>query len=407
AISARAILSRIDEYLSAAQLGITLASLALGWIGEPAFVKLIAPLLHRLHIHSEALSHTIAIAIAFTIITTLHIIIGEQAPKAFAILRAESVMLAIAVPMRIFYTTFFPLIWVLNSMANATIRAFGVTGWNEHEGHSIEEIKIIFTQARSAGLLSSARSELLQRAMSLSGKSAKYLMVPRNEVIHLDINHTIENNIQKAMDSGRSRFPLVDRELDDVIGFIDIREVLHDRLSNKMSPLKDLATTPFYVPEMMSGERLLAEFRKHHRAMAVVVDEYGGASGIVTATDVITAVMGEIEDEDEHDVVKLPGGAYEVEGNADLEEVSETLNIRLESEDMRSLGGYITQKLGRLPQSGDKIVVQGYRFVVIKTSGPKIVRIRVQAERSSLRDKATKIAPSSAPVKEASESISE
>jgi CBS domain containing-hemolysin-like protein len=376
----RKIISNIDAYLSAAQLGITLASLGLGWVGEPAFARLIQPWLASIGIIDEAWVHRIALAAAFTIITFLHIILGEQAPKFLAIFRAEAVALAVAYPMRVFYIVFFPFIWPLNFLAMWALKVAGVTGLAYGaDHHSEEEIKLIVSQARSAGLLSAARSEVLKKAMSLPTKNARHLMVPRSEVAYLDVNEGLEENLARAADSGHTRLPLCDRELDDVLGIIDIREVLFKARADSID-LRAMASPVVYLPELMSGERLLAEFRARHIPMAIVVDEYGGASGIVTPADVVSAVMGEFEDEEESDLKALPGGAYDVEGTVTLEEIENVLKVTLSVRDMRTVAGFLMTRLGRMPRVGDRITEAGYVFHVVEVSGPRIVKIRIQRE---------------------------
>ena len=377
ALTVRRIVGNIDGYLSATQLGITLASLALGWIGEPAFARLLAGPLNLLGVDDPVWAHRIALISAFVIISFLHIVIGELAPKSLAIRRSESVALWVAVPMQIFYTLCFPVIWALGGVSNRLLRAFGLDG-NAHDAHhSEEEIKIILSQARSGGLLSAARSELLRKVLTLPAKTARHLMVPRNEVVFLDINQSLADNISRAMASGHTRFPLCDRELDDVIGVVDIREVLHQRLQGPLE-LRTFAMPAPYFPELMSAERLLSELRQRRATMAVVVDEYGGASGIVTPADVVSAVMGDLADEGE--VVPLPGGAYDVDGVAPLEEIEDTLKITFNAANMRTVAGFLMARLGRMPRVGDRVLASGYAFNIMEVQGPRVRRVRIQRE---------------------------
>ncbi len=378
AATVRRVIGNIDAYLSATQLGITFASLGLGWIGEPAFARLVAPLFALVGLVDPEWTHRVSLVGAFAIITFLHIVVGELAPKSLAILRAESVALAVAYPMRVFYFVFFPAIWLLNSVARWLLRAVGITT-HQHPGElpSEEEIKIIVSQARSAGLLSAERSELLRRAMALPTRTAKHLMVPRNDVVFLDLNLSLDDNIERCMQSGHTRFPLCDRELDDVLGIVDVRDVLYRSRRGAEVDLRSLAVPPAYFPEMMSAERLLAEFRARSVTMAIIVDEYGGASGTVTPADVVTAVMGELEEE-QAGVVRLPGGVYEVEGTAPLEEIEAVLRVPLRSQDMRTLAGFLMERLGRMPRPGDRLVEGNYTFHVLAVTGPRVERVRIQ-----------------------------
>jgi CBS domain containing-hemolysin-like protein len=377
----RHVIKRLDSYLSATQLGITLASLGLGWAGEPAFAHLIEKPALALGISDPHVIHSIALAVAFVTISFLHIVAGELAPKSLALLHAESVALAVAFPMRVFYTVFFPVIWLLNVVSNGLLRASGLTPSKQHhEHHSEEEIKIIVRQARSAGLLSSSRSDLLQKVLSLPTKTARSLMVPRSEVVFLDINASLAENLETAMQAGNARFPLCDQALDDVLGFVDARDLLYH--SRESEPdLKRLAHPMIFIPETMSAERLLYEFRVRHAPMAVIVDEYGGTSGIATPADVIAAVMGEFDESDEGELVALPGGAYDVEGTASLEELEQTLRVPLKADDMRTVAGFLMARLGRMPRIGDRVSASGHTFVVMEMSGPKVRRVRIQKEK--------------------------
>ena len=380
AAAVRRLIGNIDGYLSATQLGVTLASLGLGWIGETAFSELLEPLLAPLGLAGQAWAHSIALASGFVIISFLHIVVGELAPKSLAIRRAESVAMAVAYPMAVFHTVFLPAIWILNGVSNALLRATGVSGTRPGgDHHSEEEIKIILTQARSAGLLSASRSELLRKVLTLPAKTARHLMIPRNEVSFLDINLSLEENLSRAMESKHTRFPLCDRELDDVLGIVDLRDVLYQGRQGSVD-LRSMASPAPYFPELMSAERLLAEFRQRHVAMAVVVDEYGGASGIITPADVVTAVMGDLDEDGESDVVPLPGGAYDVDGIAPIEEIEETLKTSLNANNMRTVAGFLMDRLGRMPRVGDRVLEGGYAFNIIEVSGPRVRRVRIQRE---------------------------
>ena len=373
--------ANLDPYLSATQLGITLASLGLGWIGEPAFARLLAAPLEALGWDKLPWAHTLSLVTAFVMISFLHIVVGELAPKSVAIRRAESVALAVAYPMRLFYVLFFPAIWALNNLSNLLLRLTGVGGGSHNDHHSEEEIKIILSQARSAGLLSASRSDLLRKVLTLPAKTARHLMVPRNEVVFFDVNLSTEENVQRAHEAGHTHFPLCDRELDDVLGVVDVRHALYE-MRQRSVDLRELAMAVPYFPELMSAERLLAEFRQRRAMMAIIVDEYGGASGIVTPTDVISAVMGDLAEYSEADVVPLPGGAYDVDGVAPLEEIEETLKLSLNAESVRTVAGFLMERLGRMPRVGDRVVEAGYAFNIIEVSGPRVRRVRIQRGQS-------------------------
>jgi CBS domain containing-hemolysin-like protein len=377
--SARAVIGNIDGYLSATQLGVTLASLGLGWIGEPAFARLLQVPLIACGLVDEAWLHRIALVTAFALISLLHIVVGELVPKSIAIRRAEAVALAVALPMRAIYFLLYPAIWTLNGVSNGILVAMGMRGGGLAEHHSEEEIKMILNQARSAGLLSASRSELLGKVLGLPTKTAGHLMVPRNDVVFLDTNLTCEENVARAMTSGHTRFPLCQRELDDVVGVLDIRDVLYQMRTGPVD-LRALAKPAPYFPELMGAERLLTEFRTRHATMAVVVDEYGGAAGIVTPADVVAAVMGDLDEDDDADLVALPGGAYDVDGIALLEEIEETLKVSFNTPNMRTVAGFLMERLGRMPRIGDRVGLGKYGLYIVEIEGPRVRRVRIQVE---------------------------
>ena len=388
----RRITADLDSYLSATQLGITLASLGLGWIGETAFTRLLSSLLGVDEHSSAAWLRPLTQVLAFATISFLHIVVGELAPKSLAIRRAEAVTLAVAYPMRLFYVLFFPVIWSLNGLSRGLLRAMGVWSAGHDETHSEEEIKIILTQARSAGLLSASRSDLLRKVLTLPTKTARHLMVPRNDVVFMDVNLSAADNLQRAMAAHHTRFPLCDRELDEVLGVIDVRQLLWASRRGEVDMRAQAEPVP-YFPEMMSAERLLTEFRSRRATMAVIVDEYGGASGIVTPSDVISAVMGDLDEDGEAEMVRLPGGAYDVEGTATLEEVEENLKVALGAKNVRTVAGFLMEHLGRMPKVGDRVVALGFTFTILEVQGPRVRRVRIQRESALPRPSGPAPAP--------------
>ena len=374
----RHMVTHLDSYLSATQFGITLASLGLGWLGEPAFARLIEPLLTGVGIESPLWIHRIAVFAAFGTISFLHIVVGELAPKSLALLRAESVALLAYYPMRLIHTLFYPFIWILNGLANGLLKSIGIDATEGHrDHHSEEELKIIVSQARSAGLLAGPRADLLDKAIGLSSKTARHMMVPRNDVVFLDINVPLEENLERAMASDYSRFPICDRELDNTLGVVRIRDLLSAIRKDPDLDIQTIILSIAFFPEIMSADRLMAEFPKRDSHMAIVVDEYGGASGILTPNDIVSTVMGELEEEDEQELVQLPSGAYDIEGGLELEELEDALSVKLPCDDMTTIAGFLMSRLGRMPQVGDKVHEAGYTFQVMELSGPRVKSVRV------------------------------
>ncbi len=386
AAAVQRMLANLDGYLSIIQLGISVASIGLGSLGEVALDSLLD--LAGLELPEGIPDGAVAVAI----VTILHVVLGELAPKSLAIARSEQVAMWAAYPMRIFYVIFFIPSWLLNSLSNLCLRVVGLPSAahaSAEGGVSEEEIRIILGQARSAGLLRANRADLLRKAMSLPQRPARHLMVPRNDVAFFDLNLPLEQNLERVMPAGHGRYPLCDRELDDVRGIMDVRAVLYALQKGEIEPsmtglaYNQFAVTPHYFPESMTGERLLAEFRQHSIRMAIIVDEYGGASGIVTPADIVTVVMGDFDDDNETEVVQLPGGAYDVEGTTPLEDLKETLRIDIPSEEMRTVAGFLMQHLGRMPRIGDRVVHAGFAFDVLDVQGPRVKKVRIHRDDHS------------------------
>ncbi len=286
-------LVHLDAYLSATQLGITLASLGLGWVGEPAFAWLLRPLLARLGA-SESLVSSISLASAFLLITILHIVAGEQAPKALAIRQPLGASMWVALPLHAFYRATYPAIWLLNHAANGLLRVFGVEPMAEHElAHGEEELRLLL--ASTAEQLSQQKRELLDNVFELSHRVARQIMVPRGDVVYLSTTRSVEENLRLARSSGHTRFPLCRGTLDQAIGLIHIKDLF--RLDRPPRTLEEAARPLAFVPETLTLDQLLRRMRAERVHLAAVLDEYGGVSGIVTLENVIEEIVGPIQDE--------------------------------------------------------------------------------------------------------------
>lgn len=377
--SAKRLVQHLDEYLSATQLGITLASLGLGWIGEPAFSGFLRPALSFFGL-GEAAVQVAAYVLAFSIITFLHIVFGELAPKTLAIQRSEGVTLAVAAPMRFFLTLFYPAIWVLNGIARWFLRVVGLAGPNEEElGHSEEELRLILTAMRSTGGVPAERLELLERALRLPGRTAWELMVARGDMDYLRLGQSPEERRQVITETRHTRYPVVGEDLDDVLGILHVKDLLlRGKEPQTEDDLRQLLRAPLYVPETMHADVLLREFRRKRQHMAIVVDEYGGTAGLVTVEDVVASVLGELQDEFATwgpDITPLPSGAYSVDPTTSVEDFSEHFEVPVDEDEVSTVGGLIMLRLDRIPRPGDRVVIGGAELCVEEMKGPKIVRI--------------------------------
>lgn len=377
--AARKVVEHLDEYLSATQLGITLASLGLGWLGEPAFARLLSPVILALGL-PETSVHPVSIAIAFSIITFLHIVFGELAPKSLAIQRAEGVTMVVAGPMRFFRFVFYPAIWALNGLAAWALRLFGLQPAGESElGHSEEELRLIVSAMRATGGVPRERLDMLERTLRLPQRTARDLMVARGDVVYMRADMTPEERRELATSAGHTRYPVVEEDLDSVMGILNLKDLFLRGTEVKAAPqIREVLREPLYVPETMRADMLLREFRRKRQHMAVVVDEYGGTAGLVTVEDVVAAVLGELQDEFATwgpSIVALPSGVFSIDPTTPLEDFARHFGVEIEEPEVSTVGGLIMVRLDRVPVAGDRVQVSGVDLKVEEMKGPKIVRL--------------------------------
>ncbi|MCE9668216.1 hemolysin family protein [Myxococcus stipitatus] len=390
ATQALRMVEKLDAYLSATQFGITLASLGLGWLGEPAFAKLLEPLLTRVVPDgaSETVAHTASVVIAFSIITFLHIVIGELAPKSLAIQRAEATTLAVALPMRAFYFLFYPFIVLLNGLAAWVLRVVGLQSVGEaHEAHSEDELRVILHSSAQAGAITTARAELLERALEMAQKTARQVMVPRNQVKFLDVEESLEKCIADARAAGHTWLPVCRGNLDEVEGVVNAKDLFFLLSRGELRSLAQVQRPVLFIPENATLEQLLAEFRRRRRQTALVVDEHGGTSGLVTIADVVAEVVGDVAELGRRveEVRSLPGGRFELPGTAQLDDLEERLDVTFdldedEEGEVTTIAGFLMTKLGRVPEKGDSLRLDMWRILVEEVDGPRVVRVTVEPQ---------------------------
>jgi CBS domain containing-hemolysin-like protein len=385
AVATEHMLGQLDAYLSACQVGITLASLALGWIGEPAFARLIRPWLLALGPWAHAASHIVAVVSAFILITVLHIVVGEQAPKIVAIARPESVALLVALPMRIFYRVFYPFVQLLNRATQILLAPLGLRADAREGQHTEEEARTILAESLAGGRDSEVRRRLVERAFEFAKKRARQFMIPRADIVFLDVERPLPENLETARRLGYTRYPIVQGSIDDVIGIVHIRDLAaaQGRMTQS-SELRQFAREPLFVPEASPADVLLRQFQSRRLHQAIVVDEYGGTSGLVTLEDLLEELIGsEIQDEfdagEAAPVLALGDGAYSVAGGFALEELRALLDVERaedDEEDSVTVGGYVQNRLGRIGRVGD-IVPLGptHALRVLETRQRRVLRV--------------------------------
>ncbi|MFN0061021.1 MAG: hemolysin family protein [Myxococcaceae bacterium] len=385
--SANILVKNLDAYLSATQFGITLASLGLGWLGEPAFARLIegalSPFVHSVGALS-ALSHSLAVVLAFAVITILHIVVGELAPKTLAIVQPEATALRVAPLMRIFYVLFYPGTWVLNRLAGVVLRLLGLQRLDaREEAHSEEELRMILASSAAAGAISSGRVELLEGALAMMEKTARQVLVPRNQVQFLDLEESLEKNIADARSAGHTWLPVARGTLDQVEGMVNVKDLFFLLSRGELRSLAQIQRPVLFVPESVTLEQLLAEFRRRKRQMAVVVDEHGGTSGLVSLADVVAELVGDVAalGRTEDDVKSLPGGRLELPGTAPLDDLADRLDVSFDVEDkgeVTTVAGFLMQHLGRVPNPGDRLKIGEFEIHVLETEGPRVLKVRIE-----------------------------
>jgi CBS domain containing-hemolysin-like protein len=371
---------RLNTSLSACQLGITMASLGLGWVGEPAFAQLLAPAFEALGIKSTTALHTSAFIVAFTIITSLHLIIGEQAPKIYAIRRPEFVALWCAVPLKIFYVLSYPFLMVLSLTTSGVLRLVGIEATSEYDApHSEAEIRALVRQAHVHGELTRSENRLIHAIFEFDDMICRRVMVPRRDTVFLDVDQSFTECLEIIGRTKHSRYPLCEDSLEHVIGIIHVKDLVGVDPTLAID-LRKYARPPHHVPETMPMSQLLRHFQRTHQLMALVADEYGTIVGVVTLENVMEQIVGSVEDEfdTEPPFITADGERqFIVLGSTPVELVNEQLGLHLEAEDVDTIAGALLERVGRLLQKGDSIELHGAKAEVIEVEGARAKRIRV------------------------------
>lgn len=383
-------LEDLDSFISATQLGITLASLGLGWMGEPAIAKTIMPLLSFLPKSLIFISaHTIAGIVAFTIITFLHIVLGELVPKTIALQRSEATSLILIFPLTIFVKIFWPFIVVLNSAGSMFLRLFGFSAPKEHQlVHSEEEIKMILDQSLKGGVIPKDEVEMVRNVFRLGDIPISSIMIPRTDIVAFDLNTKLNVVIDKLEKNLHSRYPIYKKTIDVIVGFVhvkDIYKVVLKSSDNKKLVETNLIRNIIHVPEGKKADDVLVDMRNNRVHLAVVNDEYGGTAGIATLEDIIESLVGEIQDEFDYPQKEIrlqKDGSFLISGKTPVEKVQNKLHFSLKGQGYTTIGGLVFGLLGREPNIGDEVQISGVTFEVVKMSGDRITLLRSNKKRS-------------------------
>lgn len=364
------IVSHLDAYLAATQLGITLASLGLGWVGEPMVSRIILNVMDLIGIDmAPELAKKIALPLAFVIITILHIVFGELAPKSMAIQRPEKTTLAVSYPLYVFHLLFKPCIWVLNGIANFFIRLMGISSAHNNESHTSEELKYLVEQEKDRGTIEETDYNLIKNAFEFSEHTAKQIMVPRIRIVAIDMDNFDDKIIDELIEEGYSRIPCYRNNLDNILGIVNLKDILLRAYKKQSVNIEDFIRPAYFVPGNKRIGQLLQDLQVNHQQLAIVVDEYGGTKGIISMEDILEELVGEIQDEYDNEtpiVVKTGDNVYQVTASAQIDDINEMLPHPIEKDGQyETLSGLLNSKFGKIPDISEKIETDGYEITIM------------------------------------------
>lgn len=385
--------SSLDSYLSATQLGITLASLALGWIGEPALAVIIDPLFGHWLKDDPILMHSVSIATAFTIITLLHVVFGELVPKSIAIQKTETAVMLVVRPLYLFAQIFRPIIYIFDHLAALALKLIGIQPAHDSDlVHSEEEIKLIAGASQRGGIIDKTESEIIKNAVDFSDKIAREIMVPRQDMECLYLENTYEENFDIVKQSNHTRYPVCDEDKDNIVGMIHLRDIL---MNEDEKDITKMLREVLFVPESLSVSEVLHTMKRRRIHMAIVIDEYGGTSGLISMEDVLEELVGDIQDE--HDTAddvyekRLEDGSFEFLGMTLLDEAMEYMGLRtLDEHEEDTIGGYVFGLLARKPKVGDVVDCPLCSFEILEIDGFRVKKVKAFLKKNDEEEDARK-----------------
>ncbi len=380
----KSIIHHLDEYLAATQLGITLASLGLGWVGEEVMKKLVFSLFGFLHVSiSGTFAQNLGYFLAFLIITIMHIVFGELAPKTFAIQQPVRTSLFVALPLRFFYVVFRPFIWMLNGFANGILKLFGIQNVSTNEAHhSSEELQYLLDQGKESGALDSTEHELIKNVFDFNGRVVKNIMVPRTKISGVDLHLTKDDLLNRIIKEGYSRMPVYDETMDKIVGIVQAKDILPLLVNQTEFKLSDIIRKPYFIPETKKINDLMAELQLRRIQIAVVLDEFGGTAGMVTMEDIVEELVGEIQDEYDEEkpiVERINSTEFVINALASIYDVNEQLPHDLpEDGDFDTVSGWLGHIFGKIPEVGEQKEANGYNITVLKKSDQNIESVKLE-----------------------------
>ncbi len=396
ATTAKHITQNLNSYLAATQLGITLASLGLGWVGEKVMEHILTNTLLFFGASPEVIGSFGATAgpiVAFAIITILHIVFGELAPKSIAIEQPIAVSLGISLPLHLFYIIFRPFIWLLNGFANLLLKLIGISTVSGKEvSHSSEELQYLLEQSKDSGILDIDEHELIKNVFDFNDRVVKNVMVPRTKISALEINTSSDEVINTVLREGYSRIPVYEEKIDHIVGFFNAKDCLALLANKKEVVLTEIIRKPYFVPESKRISALMKELQQRKLQLAIVLDEFGGTAGLVTLEDIVEELVGEIQDEFDEEkpiVEKVSDTEFIVQADASVYDVNEYLPHDLpEDEDYETIGGLVSELFDKIPEVGETKDFEGYTITIIKKTGVNIetVKLDLQINKEDMVD---------------------
>lgn len=384
ALAAKKVTTNLDEYLSACQLGITVTAMGLGWLGEPTIEKLLHPLFEKWNIN-PSISSVLTFGLAFMLMTYLHVVVGELAPKTLAIQKAEKVTLLLATPLMMFYKIMYPFIWVLNGSARVITGLFGLKPASEHEvAHTEEELRLILSDSYESGEINQAEYKYVNNIFEFDNRIAKEIMVPRTEIVGFYLEDSVEEHMKVIQNERYTRYPIFGEDKDDIIGMVNVKDFFIRYMNNDQEDLSSIRTYMRPIIEVMETtpiHDLLLQMQKKRIPMAVLYDEYGGTAGIVTLEDILEEIVGEIRDEydeDEAPPIQHVNEYHKIfDGKVLISEVKDLFGLHIEEDDVDTIGGWIMMQNHEI-EEGQYVEAEGYEFKVLEKDAYQIKRVEIQ-----------------------------
>ena len=390
-------LKDLDKFIAAVQLGVTISSIGLGWVGEGTLAHIIEPVFSFIPgVGQDIATHTLSVSIAFALITLLHVVIGELIPKSIALEFTEKTTLIIAKPMQIITFVFNPFIWVLNGFGNWLLKLFHIP--HSHRGslvHSTEELDMLVNASYDGGVLNETEKDILHNAFKFSDLTAKQVMIPRTDMVCISIDASIEELNKLAAENQYTRYPVYEDDIDHITGLVHVKDLYSLALRNEERPISQIQREILLVPETMTMDNLILEFKKRKGQMAIVIDEFGGTSGLITLEDVMEEIFGDVQDEfdeeeEEEDIKEIAPDVYEANAMMRIDEIAEFFNLDekdFDDEDVDTIGGLVVKQLGRLAEVNDSASLNGLNFIVKEIDGARITKLIIKREQPPEEEK--------------------